>query len=353
MPAGTSAAGCFMRSPSSARCGRRRRCDAARGGRAAARRRWRRSRRAHDLEVQRPRRRPARPRADRRQPRELPRSARDPAAVPGDPDRQGRGRGLADHRRDRRAGSAWCSCSATTRWQRARALRRVHRLLAAGAAGAELPRGHDDRRRAVAPFWRGTFGIAQRLGVPVVPVALRYRDPRSGVVRRRDVLAPLLAHRCAGAARGRDRGSGRRCIRAPASRPRRWRRAPAARSRTCSRTWTPRCIDAGIRVRLSSPRPDPVLPAAGARLTSGERRRRGDRRPARRRHHVRARRAARAVPRAAGLGAGPGLPPGARARRVLARCAASTAATSCSRRSIARRCARRSRPRSGGCPRPA
>ena len=60
---------------------------------------------------------------------------------------------------------------------RARVLRHIHDLLAAGAPVLNFPEGTTTRGDKVAPFWRGTFGIAQRLGVPVVPLAIRYRDP--------------------------------------------------------------------------------------------------------------------------------------------------------------------------------
>jgi 1-acyl-sn-glycerol-3-phosphate acyltransferase len=57
-------------------------------------------------------------------------------------------------------------------------LRRVHDLLAAGASVLNFPEGTTTSGGAGhQPFWRGTFGIAQRLEVPVIPVALRYRDP--------------------------------------------------------------------------------------------------------------------------------------------------------------------------------
>ena len=62
---------------------------------------------------------------------------------------------------------------------RVRALRRVHDLLAAGVPVLNFPEGTTTAGDTVLPFLRGTFGIAQRLGVPVVPVAVRYRDPAS------------------------------------------------------------------------------------------------------------------------------------------------------------------------------
>lgn len=60
---------------------------------------------------------------------------------------------------------------------RVRVLRRIHALLASGAPVLNFAEGTTTRGDDVAPFWRGTFGIAARLGVPIVPVAVRYRDP--------------------------------------------------------------------------------------------------------------------------------------------------------------------------------
>jgi len=60
---------------------------------------------------------------------------------------------------------------------RVRVLRRIHRLLSAGVPVLNFPEGTTTAGDRVLPFWRGTFGIAQRLGVPVVPVALAYADP--------------------------------------------------------------------------------------------------------------------------------------------------------------------------------
>jgi 1-acyl-sn-glycerol-3-phosphate acyltransferase len=60
---------------------------------------------------------------------------------------------------------------------RVRVLRRVHRMLAAGVPVLNFPEGTTTAGDKVLPFWRGTFGVAQRLGVPVVPVAVAYRDP--------------------------------------------------------------------------------------------------------------------------------------------------------------------------------
>jgi 1-acyl-sn-glycerol-3-phosphate acyltransferase len=60
---------------------------------------------------------------------------------------------------------------------RAATLRRIHDLLAAGAPVLNFPENTTTSGTEVGPFWRGSFGIAQRLAVPVVPVAIHYRDP--------------------------------------------------------------------------------------------------------------------------------------------------------------------------------
>jgi len=60
---------------------------------------------------------------------------------------------------------------------RVRALRRVYDLLAAGTSVLNFAEGTTTPGDRVQPFWRGTFGIAQLLDVPVVPLAVRYRDP--------------------------------------------------------------------------------------------------------------------------------------------------------------------------------
>ena len=65
----------------------------------------------------------------------------------------------------------------TTTFGRARALRTIYALLASRVPVLNFPEGTTSRGHTVGPFLRGSFGIAQRAGVPVVPVAIRYRDP--------------------------------------------------------------------------------------------------------------------------------------------------------------------------------
>ena len=62
---------------------------------------------------------------------------------------------------------------------RATTLRRIHDLLASETSVLNFAEGATMRGEHLGPLWRGAFGIARRLSVPVVPVAIRYRDPAS------------------------------------------------------------------------------------------------------------------------------------------------------------------------------
>jgi 1-acyl-sn-glycerol-3-phosphate acyltransferase len=62
-------------------------------------------------------------------------------------------------------------------WSGARALRGSLRALASGLPVLGFPEGTTSRDE-VLPFHRGLFGIARRAGVPIVPLALGYDDPR-------------------------------------------------------------------------------------------------------------------------------------------------------------------------------
>jgi len=147
-------------------------------------------------------------------------------------------------------------------WGRIATLRTVHRLLRDGAAVLNFPEGTTTHGTDVAPFWRGAFGIAQRLDVPVVPVALRYRDPALAWTGR----ATFLPHYWRTVRQPRVELAIR--FGAPmyprAGEP---AEAMAQRARGTIRymldtlTWNPRTIDAGASVRISPSRPDPVLPA--------------------------------------------------------------------------------------------
>lgn len=140
---------------------------------------------------------------------------------------------------------------------RVRVLRRVHALLAARVSVLSFPEGTTTSGEQVLPFFRGTFGIAQRLGVPVVPVALRYADP--GLAWTND--ARFVPHYLRTAARRRIDV---RVWFGPAMTPRTGELPEdmAARARnTIARTLT-RWNDATARIRVSPARPDPVLPVS-------------------------------------------------------------------------------------------
>jgi 1-acyl-sn-glycerol-3-phosphate acyltransferase len=147
-------------------------------------------------------------------------------------------------------------------YQRIRALRRIHHLLDRGASVLNFPEGTTTRGDRVAPFWRGSFGVAQGLGVPVIPVALRYRDPELAWCGR----ATFLPHYLRTVRRPRLEVAIR--FGAPMDpRTGETAEAMAARARGTiaymleTLTWGPRSIDAGTSVRVSPPRTDPVLPA--------------------------------------------------------------------------------------------
>jgi len=147
--------------------------------------------------------------------------------------------------------------------ERVATLRRIHDRLAGGASVLNFPEGTTTRGASVAPFWRGTFGIAQRLGVPVVPVALRYRDPELAWCGQ----ATFLPHYWRTVRRARVEVA----ITFGAAMHVRTGEAPeamAARARGVishmldSMIESMKEIDAGPGARLPSPRPDPVLPVA-------------------------------------------------------------------------------------------
>lgn len=142
---------------------------------------------------------------------------------------------------------------------RARALRQIHDLLQAGVPVLNFPEGTTTRGDAVSPFWRGSFGVAQRLGVPVVPVAIRYRDPAMAWFGG----ASFLPHYLRVASRPRIEVALSFCAPLPA----RTGESPedmAARARNViTRALAEmRSADAGLRNELSPPRPDTVLSPA-------------------------------------------------------------------------------------------
>jgi 1-acyl-sn-glycerol-3-phosphate acyltransferase len=63
-------------------------------------------------------------------------------------------------------------------WSGARALREAEAALHAGVCVLNFPEGTTSNGRRVLPFRRGVFGLAARLGVPIVPTRISYDDPR-------------------------------------------------------------------------------------------------------------------------------------------------------------------------------
>ncbi len=142
---------------------------------------------------------------------------------------------------------------------RVRALFRIHDLLSCGVSILNFPEGTTTDGSAVAPFWRGSFGIARRLGVPVVPVAIRYRDARMAWFDGATFFPHYL----------RTAGKSRVEVAVVFGSPMHARtgesaEAMAARARGVIShmldltRWT----DAGLRDQLPSAWPDPVLSAA-------------------------------------------------------------------------------------------
>ena len=145
------------------------------------------------------------------------------------------------------------------RMARARALRRIYDLLDAGVPVLNFPEGTTTRGNEVKPFWRGSFGVAQRLGVPVVPVAIRYRDPEMAWCDG----ATFLPHYLRVASRPRIEVTLSFCAPLPV----RTGELPedmAARARNVIARALDEMssTDAGLRSQLSSPRANTVLPAA-------------------------------------------------------------------------------------------
>ena len=157
---------------------------------------------------------------------------------------------------------------------RVRVLRAIHGLLARGVSVLNFPEGTTTDGGRVLPFWRGSFGVAQRLGVPVVPVAIRYADPALAWCNG----ATFLPHYLRMAARPRVEIA----LTFGAPMPARTGEPAevyAARARgAIAHMLDPwRSTDAGIRPDLSPPRPDAVLPLA----RDADARRRGRRAPGR------------------------------------------------------------------------
>ncbi len=138
---------------------------------------------------------------------------------------------------------------------RARVLRRVYDLLCARVPVLSFPEGTTTIGDQVLPFHRGTFGIAQRLGIPVVPVALRYADPALAWTDD----AKFVPHYVRTANRPRIDV---RVWFGAAMTPRTGELPEdmAARARNTIARTLKRWNDATTSIRVSPSRPDPVLP---------------------------------------------------------------------------------------------
>jgi 1-acyl-sn-glycerol-3-phosphate acyltransferase len=160
--------------------------------------------------------------------------------------------------------------------RRVRALRRIHALLEAGTPVLNFPEGTTTRGDEVRPFLRGGFGVAQRLGVPVVPLAIRYADPSLAWYGG----ATFVPHYLRAAARARIEValSFGDPLPARAGEPPEIL-AARARAAVAQLLLPPRSHDAGSHPELSPPRSDAVLPAPG-RADARRPARRGDRRRA-------------------------------------------------------------------------
>lgn len=75
----------------------------------------------------------------------------------------------------------------------ARVLLRAKTLLERGVSILVFPEGTTTCGEQVLPFKRGMFGLAARLGLPVVPIALRYADTRMAWVGDASFLPHYLA----------------------------------------------------------------------------------------------------------------------------------------------------------------
>jgi 1-acyl-sn-glycerol-3-phosphate acyltransferase len=74
----------------------------------------------------------------------------------------------------------------------ATALRSARRSLEAGVSVLAFPEGTTSRGERVLPFRRGLFGLAARLGVPVVPIGLQFFDPKVPWVEDRTFASHYL-----------------------------------------------------------------------------------------------------------------------------------------------------------------
>src|SRR5262249_6541975 len=148
-------------------------------------------------------------------------------------------------------------------WSGARALRRSLATLRAGVPVLNFPEGTTTDGSRLLPFRRGIFGIAQRAGVPVVPIALRCASPDLAwhgpatflphSLRTAGRRAPAL-HVAIGAAIAPDQFASADAL----ARFTHQRIAQMLRDQLEPDVTV-------LRLRVPAPRPDPVLPPAARR----------------------------------------------------------------------------------------
>lgn len=131
----------------------------------------------------------------------------------------------------------------------ARVLREALRALEDGVSMLVFPEGTTTRGEQVLPFKRGIFGVAQRAGVPIVPVALRYEREDAAWVGDETFLphyVRTMAHVCTRvsveylAPLPRDRGQSANGLAELARRSIARALAPAQRVEAAARAGTPR-----------------------------------------------------------------------------------------------------------------
>jgi len=144
----------------------------------------------------------------------------------------------------------------------ARALLRARKVLAAGVSVLNFPEGTTTDGNTLLPFKRGIFGLARITGAPVVPIALRYASDDLAWTGGSHFVPHYL-----GVTASR-RTSAVHVDLGPAISPARFASAEDLASFAHDRIARmlrdlPEIHDPVLRLRVSPPRPDPVLPTPG------------------------------------------------------------------------------------------
>jgi 1-acyl-sn-glycerol-3-phosphate acyltransferase len=147
-------------------------------------------------------------------------------------------------------------------WSGARCLLRARATLAAGVPVLAFPEGTTTDGTRLAPFHRGIFGLARLVGVPVVPIAIRYASPDMAWVGGATFL-PHYLRTTARASIGVSLEVG-----APID----WHTEDLVRvthqriARMLRDHHHPEPHATSLALRVPAPRPDPVLPVADRRV---------------------------------------------------------------------------------------